>query len=119
MFIACDETFRALHTTRSRLTLSEAPFSLEHDSSFSLPITSGSNGTNIHFLQDKVVLETNLDLDYWEVDPDWDGVTFKSAAQAQRPVRSGAIPCELKTKAGRNLCVRLVTTQGEQYQLHI
>jgi DNA modification methylase len=118
-FIACDETFRALHTTRNRLTVSEAPFSLEHDSSFSLPIAPGPNGTNIHFVQDTVVLETNLDLDYWEVDPDWDGITFRSAAQAQRPVRSGAIPCELKIKDGRNLCVRLVTTQGEQYRLHV
>ncbi len=33
-FIACDETFRAIHTTRSRLTNSEMPFSLEHDTQF-------------------------------------------------------------------------------------
>jgi DNA modification methylase len=118
-FLACDETFRALHTTRGRLTVSDMPFSLEHDSSFPFPIAAGSNGTTIRFVKDTVVLKTNLDLDYWEVDPDWDGITFRSAAQAQRPIRSGEIPGELKIKAGRNVCVRLVTTHGEQYQLHV
>jgi DNA modification methylase len=118
-FIACDETFRAIHTTRSRLIVSEEPFSLEHDSRFAPPILTVPKSTKVRLLKDAIVLETNLDLDFWEVDPDWDGTTFKSAAQAQRPVRSGSFPRELKIKAGRNVCVRLVTTHGEQYQLHI
>jgi site-specific DNA-methyltransferase (adenine-specific) len=118
-FIACDETFRAIHTTRGRLIVSEEPFSLEHDSRISPPMLPVPKETKVRLHKDTVVLETNLDLDYWEVDPDWDGVTFKSAAQAQRPVRSGLIPRELKIKAGRKVCVRLVSTQGNQYQLHI
>jgi DNA modification methylase len=118
-FIACDETFRAIHTTRSRLTNSEMPFSLEHDLSFSSAILRAPKATKVRLLKDMICLETSLDLDYWEVDPDWDGVIFKSAAQAQRPVRSGTIPLELKIKAGRSICVRLVTSQGEQYQLNI
>src|SRR5687767_14910354 len=116
-FIACDETFRAIHTTRSRLTNSEIPFSLEHDLSFSSAILKAPKATKVRLLKDMICLETSLDLDYWEVDPDWDGVIFKSAAQAQRPVRSGTIPRELKIKAGRSICVRLVTSQGEHYQL--
>ena len=64
-------------------------------------------------------LETPLDLDYWEADPAWDGKIFKSAAQALRPVRSDDVPIELKIKTGRDTCVRLVTVQGEQFQLHI
>jgi hypothetical protein len=62
-------------------------------------------------------LETKLDLDYWEVDPAWDGKIFKSAGQAVRPVRSDVVPSELKIKTGRGACVRLVTVQGEQFQL--
>lgn len=118
-FIACDETFRAIHTTRSRLTVSEAPFSLERGPGFSAAILPVAKATKVRLLNDMVRLETSLDLDYWEVDPDWDGISFRSAAQARRPVRSGTIPRELKIKAGRRACVRLVTSQGEQYQLNI
>ncbi|HLF74491.1 MAG TPA: hypothetical protein VI524_09105, partial [Anaerolineales bacterium] len=63
--------------------------------------------------------DTEVDLDYWEVDPDWDGKTFKSAAQAFRPARSGQIPRELKIKAGRNICIRLVSAKGEHFQLNV
>jgi hypothetical protein len=64
-------------------------------------------------------LETPLELDFWEVDPDWDGQTFRSAAQAARPVRSGEIPHELKIKTGRKVCVRMVTVHGDRYQLNV
>ena len=118
-FIACDETFRAIHTTLSRLTVSEAPFALERESSFTPPELAVPRATKIRVLKDGVRLETNLDLDYWEVDPDWDGLIFKSVAQAPRPLRNGEIPRELKIKVGRKVCVRLVTSQGKQYQLHV
>jgi DNA modification methylase len=101
-FVACDETLRAIHTTRSRLAVSEAAFSIERDSHFSLPIVPAPKSTKVQLLENLVSVETNLDLDYWEVDPDWDGMLFKSAAQAGRPVRSGTIPCELKIKAISN-----------------
>jgi DNA modification methylase len=118
-FIACDETFRAIHTTLSRLTVSEAPFALERESSFTPPELAVPRATKIRVLKDGVRLETNLDLDYWEVDPDWDGIVFKSVAQAPRPLRNGEIPLEIKIKVGRSICVRLVTSQGKQYQLHV
>jgi DNA modification methylase len=118
-FIAGDETFRALHTTRGRLTASQMPFSLERDSNFSIPISPDPRSTKAYVSTDSVSLETKLDLDYWEVDPNWDGIMFKSAAQAKRPVRSGAIPCELKTKVGSKVCIRLVTVKGKQYQLNV
>jgi hypothetical protein len=69
--------------------------------------------------EDAISLITNLELDYWEVDPNWDGVTFRSAAQAKRPIRSGVISLELKTLVGSKVCIRLVTTQGKQYQLNV
>jgi DNA modification methylase len=118
-FLACDETFRALHTTRGRLTVSQAPFSLERNPDFAIPILPAPKSTKVQYSKDLISLETKLDLDYWEVDPNWDGVTFRSAAQAKRPARSGNIPSELKIKAGSKVCIRLVTAKGKQYQLNI
>lgn len=116
-FIAADATFRAVHTTRSRLAISQTPFTLERDSAFpfELPVGIGKIKGENGVLQ----LDTSLALDYWEADPDWDGKTFKSAAQAVRPVRSDKIPSKLKIKTGGNICVRLVTVQGEHFRLHV
>ncbi|HXF84546.1 MAG TPA: site-specific DNA-methyltransferase [Anaerolineales bacterium] len=118
-FIACDETFRAIHTTRSRLMDTGVVFSLERDSSVPFQVLSPPESTRVDLSEDLLSLRTRLDLDYWEVDPDWDGQTFRSAAQAKRPARSEAIPLELKIKTGGRVCIRLVTTTGEQYQLNI
>jgi DNA modification methylase len=114
-YIATDATFRAVHTTRSRLTASQAPFTLEHDSAF--PFTLEIGNGEVMLRDDGLKIKTHLELDYWEVDPDWDGKIFRSVGQAVRPVRSDEIPCELKIKTGRDFCVRLVTVQGEQFQL--
>jgi hypothetical protein len=108
-YIACDEMFHAIHTTRGRLAVLQTPFSLERDTNFKLPVLSAPRSTKVHLSKDTISLISDLDLDYWEIDPDWDGITFKSAAQAKRPVRNGNIPCELKTKFGSNICIRLVT----------
>lgn len=118
-FLACDETFRAIHTTRSRLIVADEPFSLERDSRFSLAILPAPPSTKVFLTANTLSLDTELDLDYWEVDPDWDGITFKSAVQARHPLRNGTLSRELKVKAGRHSCVRLVSSQGEQYQLHV
>jgi hypothetical protein len=64
-------------------------------------------------------LETAFDVVFWEIDPDWDGKIFKSAAQAHRHARSGDLSHELKIKIGRKPCIRFVTAQGKQYQLNI
>jgi DNA modification methylase len=118
-FIACDETFRAIHTTRSRLADLSVVFSLERDSQVPLPLISAPKSVKVEFSDGSVCIKTKLDIDYWEVDPAWDGITFKSAVQAKRPARSGRIPHELKIKVGSNPCIRLVTAKGEQFQLHI
>jgi DNA modification methylase len=122
-FIAVDATFRAVHTTRSRLTGIQLPFTLERDSAFPFVLQSPTPGQSgdINIEQEAGILRlcTSLDLDYWEVDPAWDGKTFKSAAQALRPVRSEELPGELKIKTGSNVCIRLVTVQGDQFQLNV
>jgi DNA modification methylase len=117
-FLAADSAWRAVHTTRGRLAASTAPFTLERDSA-NPPATHPPASTRVHWEDSTLALDTRLDVDYWEVDPDWDGTTFRSAAQAVRPARSGGIPRRLELKTGRRLCVRLVTVQGDSYQLHV
>ena len=118
-FIAVDETFRAIHTTRNRLIETNSSFSLEYASAFNIPVSSPPATTQVKFADDVVSLKTKLNLDYWEVDPEWDGKLFKSAAQAKLPARSGVLPVEIKIKTGRNLCIRCVAVNGKQYQLNI
>ncbi len=115
-FVACDAAFRALHTTRWRLTVTEAPFTLERDSAAPFPLTEGHR--EVTRLPGSVRLDAS-GLDYWEVDPAWDGITFKSAAQALRPVRSDRVPETLKIESGGQICLRWVTVEGQQFQSHI
>lgn len=115
-FVACDATFRALHTTRCRLTVTQAPFTLERESAAPFPLKEGCR--EVELSPGSIRLNAS-GLDYWEVDPAWDGTTFKSAAQALRPVRSNVIPPVLKIESGGRVCLRWVTVEGQQFQLHI
>ena len=117
-FIACDATLRAVVTTRSRLIASREPFALDRDAA--APFTLRPGEGRVERDGESVRLDTELELDYWEVDPAWDGETFKSAAQAVRPGRSRGIPHSLKVKTGGDpLCLRFVSVDGEQYQLEV
>lgn len=118
-FIACDENFRAIHTTRSRLTETKSVFSIEYASASPFPLSAMPRTARISSSGGLVSLTTRLELDYWEVDPQWDGKMFHSAAQAKRPARSGDIPLELKIRTGGDVCIRFVTTKGGQYQSHV
>jgi DNA modification methylase len=115
-FLACDLTWRAVHTTRSRLLEGKQPFTLQRDSSIQIPRSHAT----FKFQQANrtIVLENPPALDYWEVDPAWDGITFRSANQARRPLRSGSIPLKLELPgAPRNVCIRAITVDGEQIQM--
>ncbi len=116
-FLAADATRRAVHTTRSRLTVSPAAFTLERDAS-SPPLTQSAPSI-FRLSRDCVTLTNIADIDYWEVDPAWDGMTFHSAAQAVRPLRNGKIASELKIKHGHRVCVRWVTVDGQQFQAEL
>ena len=118
-FIVCDENFRAVHTTRSRLVGLKNVFSIEHDSSFHFSFSTLPKTVKVNVSKDAVLLSGKVELDYWEVDPNWDGKIFKSAAQAKRPVRSGDIPQEIKIQTGGNVCIRFVTAKGRQFQLNV
>jgi len=118
-FIACDENLHALHTARSRLLDTKSAFVIGHDKSINIPFSPLPKSTKVNLSDDLIKLDTKMDLDFWEVDPNWDGKMFRSAAQAKRPVRRGEIPHELKIKIGSNVRIRFVTVKGKQYQLNI
>jgi DNA modification methylase len=118
-FITCDESIRAVHTARNRLAEMPVVSSLEMESSVSNKTVYEAKNVNICRTANSVSLDTSLDIDFWEVDPNWDGKIFRSVAQAQRQTRSGELPLELKIKTGRKACVRLMTAHGKQIQLNI
>jgi DNA modification methylase len=122
-FIASDIAWRAVHTTRARLVE-------ETREPFNLWKVAGGKVESFHSLQPStfniqpstVSFDPNSvpELDYWEVDPAWDGRIFRSATQAVRPRRRGAIPTALSLPdrpASSPLCLRLVSAAGIQYQM--
>jgi len=111
-FIAVDGAFRAVHTARQRLCAMAAPaFALEREQASCFPVVSKPR-LKVELQPDCVRVLGKPRLDYWEIDPAWDGEVFRSAAQAQRPVRSAEIAHVLRIKTGRKVRVRLVTVEG-------
>ncbi len=111
-FLACDVTWRAVHTTRSRLLDGSRPFTVMLDNQAHIP--RSRSALRVQIDGGTVRLEGTQKLDYWEVDPAWDGNVFHSAIQARRPVRSGQMPGELKLPGDVNkVCVRAVTVEGK------
>jgi DNA modification methylase len=131
-FLMADVARRAVHTTRARLA-EEAiePFSIygvtipgevEGESyprratvTADQPKVSGHIETgNLRIEVDPAITAA---LDYWEVDPNWDGRIFRSHSQALRPRRSGTIAAELlipKKWVGERVAVRFEEITGRQ-----
>jgi DNA modification methylase len=119
-FIACDETFRAVHTTRTRLVdSSRNVISLEIASAAGGKYSGRRGRASAKVSKNGVRLVTSLEVDYWEIDPEWDGKIFRSTAQAQRHARSGELALAMKIRTGRHPCIRFVTAQGSQFQLNV
>jgi DNA modification methylase len=124
-FIAADVVWRAIHTTQVRLVNNaNHPFTLERTQDSEWKVTRRNVPALTPKLSDGsiVLVSPPADLDYWELDPIWDGKTFRSIAQASRPTRSGKIPHALalpEIKSGRKVCVRAVMARGEQYQIEL
>ncbi len=121
-FIASDCAWRAIHTTRTRLVRlpCPAPFSLEVESRYAqalqpppaaLAPVAQRRGESI-----ALNAEALPDLDYWEVDPAWDGSLFRSAAQAVRPLRQKTPIAEALNLPAHPgdlpACIQLVDAQG-------
>ncbi len=132
-WIASDATSRAVHTTSTRLVEGDGgPFSIygvgqgeNRNYEGTADQESRNEGANWHASQafthaDGTVIyhpKQQLDLDYWEVDPFWDGKVFRSAAQAVRPRRGQPIPDRLVLIIEANerpIYVRWVSVEGKR-----
>ncbi len=115
-YLACDATWRAIHTTRLRLLEESQPYNLWREIKAPIPSAPSSISHSTSGLS--VAIKDAPALDYWEADPAWDGKTFRSAAQARRPNRSAEIPLEIKLPvAGTNVRIRAVTVDGKQIEI--
>jgi DNA modification methylase len=122
-FIANDDAWRAVHITRARLVEQAAsPFRLERLSSGEPLAAQAPYPAGIpRRTREGLVLDGDTDdLEYWEIDPAWDGKVFRSAAQACRPRRAKGITRTLPLPAGSStgqICVRFVQKSGQQVQV--
>jgi len=123
-FIANDVTFRALHTTRARLLASSfAPFQLWKLHDATLPSSSDSCRAFFSLQASTQTVAVSPEfaarLDYWEIDPAWDGKVFCSAVQARRPRDDQPIAAELclPRPPGEKIAIRWVTVTGEAGQI--
>ena len=95
-YIGSDLSFRAIHTTRNRLVMAGSPsFAIKqlkginpsmNNSSLTDPVSLVCEGQAV-----KLVTERSEEIDYWEIDPAWDGQLYRSAAQSVRPRKKGVI----------------------------
>jgi hypothetical protein len=127
-YIANDVTFRAVHTTRARLVQSAGLLPITQpvgEQSFSIQTIAKDIDTQyskLDILCSDQAVHMDPDilpaLDYWEVDPDWDGEIFHSVAQAVRPRKSQLIASklDLPVPLGKQVCVRWVTVDGQPFQ---
>lgn len=113
-FLAVDGSFRALHTARARLVREKkVPFGFWH--THPLPEVRAAAW---HFHRAGSCIQLSGDRPaYWEIDPNWDGLCFRSYTQAVLPLRSGEIAdsLELPSHPGQ-ICLRAVNAAGEQSQ---
>jgi DNA modification methylase len=118
-FIACDGTWRAIHTTRTRLVDATCrPFTLQRDAEINIPTGEQS----IHCEKDgnTLLITDASNIDYWEIDPEWEGGIFQSRMQAHRPKRSGVIPGEITLPTSDSpICIRAVTLSGNLIEREI
>ena len=131
-FLVSDAQWRAIHTTRSRFVQDAAlakyetgarethPLGITLQREEKIPPPRYQTGEDIVKIDGgKAVLTPDIihDLDYWEIDPDWQGDQFRSLIQSARPRRKGEIARELALPfVGDRVCVRLVKVNGEQIQ---
>jgi DNA modification methylase len=95
-FIGSDISYRAVHTSRLRLVKSVSPvfeikqvmgskYYKEEDPQLIRSLQLMLEGQSVH-----LDVTRPEEIDYWEIDPAWDGRLFRSAAQALRPRRKGS-----------------------------
>jgi DNA modification methylase len=124
-FLASDATWRAIHTTRKRLIENlSSPFAILKEVRTAPTKNCRGSKNSIKYKGNTLTIDADIinNLDYWEVDPAWDGKVFRSASQAIRPRKKGSISETLPIETGKkdtSICVRLVDLIGDQAQVII
>jgi DNA modification methylase len=125
-FMGSDIAVRAVQTSRARLVRQGSmPFTLLLEQAY---LNGWTQNMDSPAADIKLVVEEdtvrlvgdNLDsIDYWEVDPDWDGGIFRSVAQAVRPLRKGTILAKIDLLAGSKgkPVGRMVDVSGRMVQI--
>lgn len=117
-YIINDSSWRAIHTAYTRLVEAGAPpFTLEVEKqSARIPETFRQGACSSDQSTAYVSSDLISHLDYWEVDPAWDGQIFRSVYQAIRPRRRGKIPAHLKMQLvdKGTIAVRMVRINGQR-----
>jgi len=122
-YLAADSTWRAIHTTRKRLTnIGAKPFRLLKETNINLPLDEFEPEYGINLSEETLTLESQniADVDYWEVDPNWKGKLFNSVGQALRPRKKRPINTNINLSTfpfGEQQCIRLVDVKGNQLQI--
>lgn len=118
-FLAGDVSWRATHTTRKRLLeVASAPFSCHQDRNLVIP--SASLPRPLEIIGNSCSLHGTPPLDYWEMDPAWDGSIFNSVCQSWRSNHSSEILLKMKSPVNlTNASVRAITVQGDRLGSHV
>ncbi len=122
-YIVSDINWLAVHTTRKRLiSIPANPFVLQKELNAEINIRNLDQPNSIEFKDDTISLGSSImpDLDFWEVDPSWDGELFYSAGQAVRPLKKEPIGQKIQlspSSLGDLCCIRFVNVNGEQQQV--
>jgi len=122
-YIVSDINWLAVHTTRKRLiSIPAKPFLLQKELNAEINIRNLDQPNSIEIKDYTISLDSSImpDLDFWEIDPSWDGDLFYSAGQAVRPLKKEPIRQEIQlspSALGDLCCIRLVNVNGEQQQV--
>lgn len=121
-YLCVDSSWRAVHTTRSRLVeIGTTPLALYHASPGAqaeaaakrVQLSVAALPTCWRF---SLSAEDSHHLDYWEIDPHWDGSTFHSAFQVTRHRKQSAVACQVELPracCGQQVCIRYVEVSGK------
>jgi DNA modification methylase len=126
-YLASDVSYRAIHTSRLRLVKASSPVFAVKQLSGSVStkeVTQPTHSLRIKLEAQKVFLITEKpeEIDYWEVDPAWDGKVFHSYVQAFRPHGKGGFVNQLNLqdlKCIESVWARVVDIHGNTFYLQV
>lgn len=119
-FIATDLSFRAVHTSRTRLIQGGSPpFTVQYLHGSDPVINNKDLSASLKLDRDgqmvRLVSQHPEDIDFWELDSDWDGQVFRSTSQAIRPRKKEAIIDRLtiqSIESNSSIIARVVDIHG-------